>query len=250
MDGTTMWVFGCLAAFAVGMGKGGVPVITAIAVPLMSLQMSPVTAAGILLPVYVMADMFGLFAYRKNYHAKVLKLMLIALPIGVLIGYFTASYISDAGIAIVVGVIGAAFALSAILGQKKPKEPRPAHTGKGLFWGTISGFTSFVSHAGATPFQIYALPLGMDKMTFAGTMVIAFAYINAIKLIPYYMLGQLSVQNLQTAAFLMLPALAGVFSGINLVKWMPEKQFFQLIVWALLLLSLRLIWSGATSLMV
>lgn len=249
MDSTTIWLIGCISAFAVGMGKGGVPVITATAVPLLSQVMSPVTAAGILLPVYVVADIFGLFAYRKNYHAKVLKLMLIALPIGVVIGYFTASYIPVEGITIVIGLVGAAFALTAIVGPKTPRDAREARTGPGLFWGTISGFTSFVSHAGATPFQIYALPLGMDKLTFAGTMIIAFAYINMIKLIPYYMLGQLSVSSLQTAAYLMIPAIAGVFCGIRLVRWMPEQRFFQVIVWALLVLSLRLIWQGTTALM-
>jgi len=86
-------------------------------------------------------------------------------------------------------------------------------------------------------------------MTFAGTMIIAFAYINIIKLVPYFMLGQLSVQNLQAAAVLLLPALVGVFTGIRIVRWMPEKLFFQLIVWALLLVSLRLIWVGVAGLM-
>lgn len=249
MDGTIVWIIGCLAAFVVGLGKGGVPVITAGAVPLLSLVMSPVTAAGLLLPVFVVADMFGLYAYRRDFHAKVLKIMMVALPIGVTIGYFTAAQIPEAGITVVIGLIGAVFALTAILRRQIVAEPREARTAPGMFWGTISGFTSFVSHSGATPFQVYALPLGMDKITFAGTMIIAFAYINIIKLFPYYLLGQLSVENLKTAAILLLPALAGVYCGYKLVRWMPEKAFFQIIVWALLILSLRLIWAGTSSLL-
>lgn len=248
MDGTTIWALSALAAFIVGLGKGGVPVITATAVPLLSLAMSPVAAAGLLLPVFVAADMFGLYAYRRHYHPKVLKIMLVALPIGVLIGYLTAASIPDAGITIVIGLIGAAFALTIIL--RKPVEgvQREARTAPGLFWGTISGFTSFVSHSGATPFQVYALPLGMDKITFAGTMVIAFAYINAIKLIPYYALGQLTWDSVQTAMMLLVPTVLGVITGVQIVRWVPQKLFFRVIVWGLLILSLRLLWQGGTAL--
>ena len=40
----------------------------------------------------------------------------------------------------------------------------------GLFWGTIAGFTSFVSHSGGPPYQVYTLPLGMKKAVYAGTV--------------------------------------------------------------------------------
>jgi uncharacterized membrane protein YfcA len=125
-------------------------------------------------------------------------------------------------------------------------EPAKARVLPGLFWGTVSGFTSFVSHSGSTPYQVYTLPLGMDKITFAGTVTIAFAYINLVKLIPYYALGQLSTGNLKIAFGLMIPAVLGVFVGVKLVKVMPEKLFFQIIIWALLILSTRLIWAGFT----
>ncbi len=248
MDGSLYWIVGCLAAFCVGLGKGGVPVITATAVPVMSLVMSPVLAAGLLLPVFIVADMFGLYAYRKTFHAQVLKIMMVAMPIGVLIGYMTSASIPEAAITIVIGLIGASFALTMILRKAVETAPKPPKWRPGLFWGTITGFTSFVSHSGSTPYQVYTLPLGMDKITFAGTVTIAFAYINVIKLIPYYALGQLSLDNIRSAALLLLPAIAGVFVGVRLVRVMPEKLFFQIIVWALLILSLRLIWDGATGL--
>ena len=54
------WVLGCAAAFAVGLAKGGLSMVGVISVPLMALVMSPVQAAGILLPVYVISDIGGL----------------------------------------------------------------------------------------------------------------------------------------------------------------------------------------------
>jgi hypothetical protein len=110
----------------------------------------------------------------------------------------------------------------------------------------MTGFTSFVSHAGAPPYQVYTLPLGMQKAVFAGTSTIAFAVINAVKLVPYYALGQLNPGNLKLAAVLAVPAAAlAVFAGVRLVNFMPEKLFFRLVTWALLAISLKLIWDGA-----
>lgn len=244
MDGLTFWFMATFAAFCVGMAKGGVPVISAMAVPLMSLVMSPILAAGLLLPVFIVADMFGLFAYRRNFNTQVLRIMLVAMPIGVFIGWLTSSYLSEAVVTIIIGLIGMSFAVTTILRKPVEGPPIAPKIRSGMFWGTITGFTSFVSHSGAPPYQVYTLPLRMDKITFAGTLTVAFAYTNIIKLIPYYALGQLSLENLKTALVLMIPAVVGVFVGVKVVKVMPEKLFFQIIIWALLILSIKLIWDG------
>ena len=114
----------------------------------------------------------------------------------------------------------------------------------GLFWGTVTGFTSFVSHAGAPPWQVYVQPLGLPKAVFAGTSTIAFAYVNAIKLVPYWFLGQISLDSLSVAIWLAVPAALSVFAGVWLVRVLPEKLFFRLVTWALLAISVRLIWEG------
>ncbi len=244
MDGVSFWVAASLAAIFVGMGKGGVPVVSALAVPLLALVISPVAAAGLLLPVFIVADVFGLIAYRKSVDWRVLRIVMLAMPIGVFIGYLTVDLVSEALVTIILGLIGTVFALSLMLRRPVRDAPRQPRWGPGLFWGTITGFTSFVSHSGAVPYQIFVLPLRMPKLVFAGTVIVAFAYINAIKLIPYYLLGQLSLTNLKTAAILMIPAVLAVAAGVKLVRILPERQFFQLIIWALLLLSLKLLWDG------
>jgi uncharacterized membrane protein YfcA len=170
--------------------------------------------------------------------------MIVAMPMGVFIGWATSSYVSEAAVTILIGLIGTSFAVTMILRKPVQAAPVRAKIKPGLFWGTVTGFTSFVSHSGATPYQVYTLPLGMDKITFAGTVTVAFAYINLVKLIPYYALGQLSVDNLKAALALMVPAVIGVFVGVQLVKVMPEKLFFRIIIWALLILSIKLIWDG------
>ena len=245
MEDFAFWALAGLAAVLVGLSKGGLPIVGILSVPLMSLVMSPVMAAGLLLPIYVISDMFGLWAYRHAYNKRVLAIMVPAMTIGVGVGWATASIVSEAWVTLVMGVIGAAFALNLLIRRGPVRTAKAADIAPGVFWGIAAGFTSFVSHSGGPPYQVYVLPLKLEKAVFAGTATIAFACINAIKLIPYYALGQLSFASLEKAAILAVPASMAVFAGVWLVKVIPEKLFFQLISWALLAISIKLIWDGA-----
>lgn len=243
MDGVTFWALAVIASLCVGLSKGGLPAMGVLGVPILSLAISPVTAAGLLLPIFCVSDVFGLYAYRKHYDRRVIVLICIGATAGVAIGGLTAHVVPEWLVTLLIGLIGAVFALNRLM-RPVLGEARHARTAPGLFWGTLTGFTSFISHAGAPPYQVYAMPLRMPKAVFAGTSTIIFAYVNAIKLIPYWFLGQLSMENLAVSAWLALPAIAAVFIGVWLVKVIPERLFFLMVTWGLLLISLRLIWQA------
>jgi uncharacterized protein len=238
------WFAAILAAIFVGMSKGGLPIIGMLGVPILSLVVNPVMAAGLLLPVYVVSDVFGLYAYRSNFDRRVLAILIPAAAIGIAFGWATASFVPERLVTALVGLIGLVFSANLLLRKSMQSDARTASVGPGLFWGALTGFTSFVSHAGAPPYQVYVLPLKLSKAVFAGTSTILFAAINAMKLVPYYFLGQLSGDNLKTAAYLMVPAALAVFAGFRLVKILPEKLFFSLVTWALLAISLQLLWKA------
>jgi len=244
MDGMTFWFLAMLAAFFVGLSKGGLPMAGAVAVPILALTISPVAAAGLLLPVYVVSDMFGLYAYRKEFNARVLWIIGASATVGIGIGWATAAFVDERRVTLIVGLIGIAFVLNQLVRHRTPREPQPARVGPGLFWGMITGFTSFVSHSGGPPYQVYTLPMKMSRTMFAGTATISFAYINAVKLIPYFFLGQINLASLQIAAVLAVPAALAVFVGVWLVKVMSEKLYFALIMSMLFVLSLKLVWDG------
>ncbi len=244
MDGTVFWIAAVVAAMLVGMGKGGMPVVGMLGVPVLSLVISPVTAAGLLLPVYVVSDMFGLYAYRQAFDRRVVGIMAVGATVGIGIGWATAAIVPERVVTGLVGLIGAVFALNLLMRRGQPASARAAAVGPGLFWGMLTGFTSFVSHAGAPPFQVYVRPLRLQKAVFAGTSTVLFAYVNAVKLIPYVALGQINVASLKTAAVLAVPAAIAVFAGVRLVKVLPEALFFRLVTWALLAVSLKLMWDS------
>ena len=139
MDGLWFWGAGIVAAALVGMAKGGVPVVGMLAVPVMALVMSPVLAAGLLLPVFVVSDVFGLWAYRHAFDRRVLALTLPGAVAGIGLGWATASLVPEAVVTLLVGVIGLAFALNTLLRQPVVTDPKRAKALPGAVWGGLPG---------------------------------------------------------------------------------------------------------------
>lgn len=232
------------AAALVGLSKGGLPAVGMLGVPILALVVSPVTAAGLLLPIFVVSDWFGLWAYRREFDRRNLGILIPGAIAGIAVGWATASWVPEAAVTLMVGLIGLAFAVERLMKHGVEGPARPAAVVPGLFWGAITGFTSFVSHSGAPPYQMYVLPQRLPKMVFAGTSTIFFAIVNAVKLIPYWYLGQLSLANLEKIAVLVPAAVAATFVGVRLTRLIPERAFFRLVLAALALISVKLVWDG------
>ena len=233
-----------LAAFLVGLSKGGLPAVATLGVPVLALVMSPVAAAALLLPIYIATDWVGLWLYRRNYSARNLRILIPAGLFGVLVGWAIASHISDDAVGLLVGVIGIAYCLNAWLRHDPLAEARPADVPRGIFWGTLAGFTSFVSHSGAPPFQMYVLPQKLEKLAFAGTATILFAIINVAKLVPYWELNSFGAVDPMLPLLALPVGILGTWVGAKLTRAMPDKLFFQLVQAALFLVSLKLIWDA------
>lgn len=238
-----------LAALLVGLSKGGMPGIGTLAVPLMALKIDPLTAAALLLPIYLISDAFGLWLYRRHFSTRNLAILIPAGLSGVLIGYLVVPFISVPIISIGVALVGIWYCLKAWFGRARYNQPKPADLPRGLFWGTIAGVTSFISHTGAPPYQMYVLPQKLPKLVFAGTTTITFAAINLAKLPPYLALGQFPEFQLFPITILLLVAVAGAYLGAGLTRIVPEKIFFKAVEIALFLISLRLIWKAVGDLM-
>jgi uncharacterized protein len=238
------WTVATLATFFIGAAKGGLPMVGLLSVPTLSLAVSPVVAAGLTLPLYIISDIYGLWLYRHSYNMRILKIVVPAMALGVLAGWLAATATNDSFVKGMVGTIGLAYTADALVRTRRQLPPKPADVPRGLFWGSIAGFTSFVSHAGGPPYQMYVLPQRLDKMTFAGTSTIAFTIINLIKVPPYWQLGQINLASLQTGLYLIPVALFGAFAGYQLTAKLPEKLFFRIVEIALVLLSLRLLYEA------
>lgn len=235
------WALAVLTAFLVGAAKGGLPLVGLLSVPLLSLVMPVGQAAGLLLPIYVLSDIYGLWIYRREFDARNLWILVPSTAAGVLIGWATAHVTNGDVVKCFVGVIGLAYCLDAISKAWRGVPSKPADVPRGMFWGTLAGFTSFVSHAGGPPFNMYVLPQKLPKMVYAGTSTILFAIVNVMKLPPYIALGQINLSNLEVAGILAPLSLLGAWAGYRLTVVLPEKLFFRTVEVALFLLAILLL---------
>ena len=229
-----------LAALLVGLAKGGLPTIGMVAVPVLSLVMSPVKAAVMLLPIYVISDMVSVWLYRKHFSMPNLKILVPASTLGVFIGWLTASMTSDTAVKLLIGVIGIAFCLNIWL-RRTPQAIQGVDLKKGVFWGVITGFTSFICHAGAPPFQMYVLPQRLPKVEFAGTATMLFTIVNLAKVLPYQQLNPYTSADLIQAMWLIPSALIGTFAGAYLTRRIADVWFFRFVQFGLFAISVKLI---------
>lgn len=238
-----------LAAISVGLSKGGLQMAGMLAVPILSLAMPTMAAAAMLLPIFIITDVFGVWAFRHSYDAWNLRVLLPSALSGVGIGWLTASMVSDAAVNLIVGGLGLAYCAGSFLKARAQRlagaqQAAPeAKASAGWFWGALSGFTSFVSHAGAPAFQIFVLPQRLAPMAYAGTAAILFAAVNAAKLVPYWALGEFDTLRPETLIVLPL-AIAATFLGVHLVRTLPEKLFFRIVEVLLALVSVKLVFDG------
>ena len=235
--------FASFGVFVFGISKGGVPgPIAMLAVPVMSFAMSPLQAAGILLPLLIIMDFSAIYLYWKKWINNIVKIIIPASIIGILFGAFTFQYTNENQIRIVVGVISIIFVFVSFI-QRSNLLLKPTNI-KGYFWSSIAGYTSFLIHAGNPPINFYMLPLKLDKISFIGTMTLAFMVINLVKLIPYYYVGLLAPSNLMISLYLLPLAFISVLLGYFLQKRIPEKLFFNIVYVLLFLSGCKLIYDG------
>ncbi|SFC19124.1 sulfite exporter TauE/SafE family protein [Tropicimonas isoalkanivorans] len=238
------WFVAGLAAFLMGLSKGGVPMLAMLSVPLMSLFMDPAMAAGLLLPLYIVADWYAVYLFRKSFSLKNLKILLPGAVAGILIAFFAVTVVPRDLIKLVVAGIGLFYLVDAFRTRylKIERPVKRADVPRGLFWGTVAGFTSYISHAGGPPFQAYVLPQRLDKMTYLGTTTIFFSVVNLLKLPPYVIAGQITSESLSHAVWVAPLALAGAWSGAKISRILPERAFYLLVEVALGVVSLKLLY--------
>ena len=237
------YIFASLGVLVFGLSKGGVPgPIAMLAVPVMSFAMSPLQAAGILLPLLIIMDFSAIYLYWKKWMNSILKIIIPASIIGILFGTLTFEFTNEDQIRIMVGVISIIFVLVSFI-QKNNYLLKPTKV-KGYFWSSVAGYTSFLIHAGNPPINFYMLPLKLDKISFIGTMTLAFMVINLVKLVPYYYVGLLAPSNLMISLYLLPLAFISVLIGYFVQKRIPEKLFFNIVYVLLFLSGCKLIYDG------
>lgn len=242
----TFWLVAPLALFILGVDKagfgGGVGVVAA---PLIALTIPVPAVAGLLLPILLFADCLSVRHYYRTFDPASLRVLLPGGVLGILLGALVFTYLSHHVrlLRVSVGVMALLFVLFQIsrswrtgaLAQQRPP------TVIGLLLGALAGFGSTVIHAGG-PFAVfYLLPQQLARERFVGSMVLFFAALNVLKLIPYAYLGLMRPGDLLPILLLLPLTFASVRLGIYLNQRFDNTWFIRLLYGLLCLTGLQLI---------
>ena len=235
------------AVIVSGISKGGFGGgLGILSVPIMALVISPVQAAAILLPLLCVMDLFGLWAYRRQWDATNLQTLIPGSLAGIVIGALLFRYLTPGFIKLLLGSIAMLFTVDY---WTRGWRSRNKLIGKpSFFWGSIAGMvaglTSFIANAGAPPVSMYLLPQRMHRTSYVATTVLLFTIINYIKLIPYGWLGLLQITNLATALLLIPVAALGMLGGVWLHKQVADAVFYRICYLFLFVVGLKLIYDA------
>jgi uncharacterized protein len=213
-----------------------------IAVPLMAIVVSPPLAAAIMLPLLCSADLFGMRRYYGRWDAPILRTMLIGGIAGVGFGALSFGSLSQNALRLLVGMIAIAFSIYYFAANTSSRQSRPPSMRSGIAWASLSGYTSFVAHAGGPPAMAYLIPQGLDRMVYVATINSFFMTMNLIKLVPYTLLGQFTVETLSTSLALLPLVPVGVKAGFWLQRRINNQRFYQIAQACLLASGMQLIW--------
>lgn len=238
------YFFAVPAILIFGIAKGGFGnAIGVVAVPLMALAVSPLQAAAILLPILCVMDVFAIRKFWRQWDVTNIVIMLPAGCVGVLVGSLTFSYLNEGHVRLLIGLLALIFALNFWLKSPGSIQKEPDYI-KGSFWSVIGGFTSFGIHSGGPPVNIYLLPQKLHPKVFMGTCAMFFWITNYVKLIPYFILGQLDSQNLQTSLVLLPLAPIGVGFGYYLHTRVSTQKFYNIFNFFLIITGCKLTCDG------
>ena len=248
LDQVPFYLTSVIAVLIYGVAKGGFGgAMAVLAVPLMALTMPPTQAAAILLPILVVMDLVVVKTYWGIFDRRALQLLLPPALLGVFAGYLVADAMNEHYMRLLIGALSLGFGAQYLLGLSSGASTEH-HRGSASVYGTLAGFTSFSIHAGGPPFTMYLMPKQLSPLLFAGTAGIFFAVVNAVKLVPYYYLGQFNSENLFYSLVLVPLAPLGVKLGHYLVLRAEPGLYYRIISIFMVVVGAKLLYDGATGL--
>lgn len=233
-----------LAAILIGISKAGFGGGTAIlATPLMALAVPPHLALGTLLPLLILGDFASCWLYRGEWRWPPLRVFLPGCVAGVALGTLLLGKIDEMRLKQSLGAICLAFCLLQWSRALLERNARAAHPGwaSGTGFGLASGLTSTLAHAAGPVFAMYALPMQLPQRAFMATTVLAFTFINLIKLPGYLAVGVIHAETLALSLRLAVFVLAGALTGEWLNRRCPPHLFKRIVYIVLFLTGLELI---------
>ncbi len=222
----TYFIIFCLVGVLVGMSKVGVQGVSMIAVPLLAVAFGGKNSSGIMLPLLIMADVFGVSYYHHHAQFSHFWRLVPWAVLGVLLGVFVGAEVGDQAFRGMMGVIVFLSLVVMLWMERKDKESIPSHWTFAALLGLAAGFTTMVGNLAGSAMALYLLSMRLPKNEFIGTAAWFFLCINVFK-IPFHIWswGTITWDSFLLDVVLLPFIIVGVYTGILIVRKIPEKGY-------------------------
>lgn len=214
-----------LVAVMIGMAKTGVHGAGMLSVPLLASVFGGQESSGVMLPILIMADVMGVWYYRKHASWAHLRLLFPWAGAGVVAGTIAGYFMDDS-------VFKAVMALTIIISvfimvwlERKPEQV-PSARWFGAVSGIAGGFTSMVGNLASSVMAVYFLSVRLPKNIFIGTTAWFFMAVNLFKM-PFHLFvwKTISLDTVMLDVLLLPLILVGAVSGIWIVRQFSDRSY-------------------------
>jgi len=218
-------------ALLLGMAKTGVHGAGMLSVPLLAIAFGGKASSGLMLPMLLVADVFGVWYYHRHASFKHLKILFPWAAVGIVAGSIAGNFISEEVFRIIMATtIFSSLAIMIWL-EMGGREKIPDNILLGIGAGFLGGFTSMIGNLAGTVMAVYFLSMRLPKNNFIGTAAWFFLVINWFK-VPFHVWVWHTInKDSWLLALVLVPIiLGGAYLGIVLVKKMNDRTYRWFIV--------------------
>lgn len=221
------WVIVLICGMLIGMSKVGVPGVSMIVVPALAFIFGAKQSTGVLLPILMMADLFGVSYFHRHANwAHLLKVLPWAV-VGLFIALWIGKLVNDEQFKNMIAIL-VFISIGLMLWQDKYKG---THLFPDKWWfsaamGILGGFATMIGNVAGPVFAIYLLAMHLPKNSFIGTGAWFFMIINFTKFPLQLFVWHNITSHTLLLDLVTLPAIAfGAFLGVKMVKIIPEHTY-------------------------
>lgn len=221
------WIVIMVCGMLIGMSKVGVPGVSMIVVPALAFIFGAKQSTGVLLPILMMADVFGVAYYRRHANWNHLVKVIPWAVVGLLLALWIGELVNDKQFKNLIAIL-VFLSIGLMLWQDKRKG---THFFPDKWWfaasmGILGGFATMIGNVAGPVFAIYLLAMHLPKNSFIGTSAWFFMIINFTKFpLQLFVWNNIKAETL-AVDLVTLPAIGlGAFLGIKIVNIIPEHTY-------------------------
>lgn len=239
-----------MAIFAVGgFVKGalgfGLPLVTMAVLPIMIPVEFALALNAMILPITNLAQLIQLGRLGDTVYR--FRHLNIGIVLGVPIGAFFVSIISDSMLMLFLGIFVMIFVLLTAL-QPQLHVPSRHERSIGALVGLGGGILGALTTANGPIFVMYLVGLRIERSLFVSALSLFFIISGTLVSIAFWMVGIITVDQMAVAALCLLPALGGVRFGNWFGERVPAARFRAMVLVVLAALAANLTYRGLSGL--